>query len=58
MCRRHEIYRATGFVLLDLIQDTQVPVNPLQAPLQAKRIRELYEAVDTPQASTASIPST
>ncbi|MHB9097348.1 MAG: DNA polymerase Y family protein [Syntrophales bacterium] len=46
MYRRHETYRATGVVLLDLVQDTQVQYSFFEDPLRAEKVRELYEAVD------------
>ena len=46
MYRRCEIYRATGVVLLDLVQDTPIQYSLFEDPLKAEKIRELYEAVD------------
>ena len=46
MYRRYEIYRATGVVLLDLVQDTPIQYSLFEDPLKAEKIRELYEAVD------------
>ncbi|MBU3932148.1 MAG: DNA polymerase IV [Proteobacteria bacterium] len=46
MYRRYEIYRATGVVLLDLVQDTRIQYSLFEDPLKAEKIRELYEAVD------------
>ena len=46
MYRRHDLYRATGVVLLDLVRDTQIQYSLFEDPLKAERIRELYEAVD------------
>ncbi|OGP84158.1 MAG: DNA polymerase IV [Deltaproteobacteria bacterium RBG_16_58_17] len=46
MYRRCEIYRATGVVLLDLVQDTRIQYSLFEDPLKAEKIRELYEAVD------------
>ncbi|MBU4074776.1 MAG: DNA polymerase IV [Proteobacteria bacterium] len=47
MYRRYEIYRATGVVLLDLVQDTRIQYSLFEDPLKAEKIRELYEAVDS-----------
>ena len=44
--RRHNLYRATGVVLLDLVRDIQIQYSLFEDPLKAERIRELYEAVD------------
>jgi DNA polymerase-4/DNA polymerase V len=44
--RRHNLYRATGVVLLDLVRDMQIQYSLFEDPLKAERIRELYEAVD------------
>ncbi len=46
MYRRYEIYRATGVVLLDLVQDIRIQYSLFEDPLKAEKIRELYEAVD------------
>ncbi|MBA4423046.1 MAG: DNA polymerase IV, partial [Syntrophus sp. (in: bacteria)] len=46
MYRRHDLYRATGVVLLDLVRDIQIQYSLFEDPLKAERIRELYEAVD------------
>jgi hypothetical protein len=46
MYRRHDLYRATGAVLLDLVQDTRIQYSLFDDPLKAEKIRELYEAVD------------
>jgi DNA polymerase-4/DNA polymerase V len=46
MYKRYEIYRATGVVLMDLVQDTQIQYSLFEDPLRAEKIRELYEAVD------------
>jgi DNA polymerase-4/DNA polymerase V len=45
--RRHDIYRATGVVLLDLVPDAPTQYSLFEDPLKAEKIRELYEAVDT-----------
>ncbi|MHB8772155.1 MAG: DNA polymerase Y family protein [Syntrophales bacterium] len=45
--QRHDIYRATGVVLLDLIPDVPVQYSLFEDPLKAEKIRGLYEAVDT-----------
>jgi DNA polymerase-4/DNA polymerase V len=47
MYRRYEPYRATGVILLDLVQDTRIQYSLFEDPLKAEKIRELYEAVDT-----------
>ena len=47
MYRRHDLYRATGVVLLDLVRDMQIQYSLFEDPLKAERIRELYEAVDS-----------
>jgi nucleotidyltransferase/DNA polymerase involved in DNA repair len=44
--RRHDLYRATGVVLIDLVQDTRIQYSLFEDPLRAEKIRELYEAVD------------
>ena len=44
--RRHELYRATGVVLIDLVLDTPTQYSLFEDPLKAEKIRELYEAVD------------
>jgi nucleotidyltransferase/DNA polymerase involved in DNA repair len=44
--RRHDLYRATGVVLLELVRDTQIQYSLFEDPLKAEKIRELYEAVD------------
>ena len=44
--RRHDLYRATGVVLIDLVQDTRIQYSLFEDPLKAEKIRELYEAVD------------
>ena len=46
MYKRYEIYRATGIVLMDLVQDTRIQYSLFEDPLRAEKIRELYEAVD------------
>jgi len=46
MYKRYDIYRATGVVLMDLVQDTQIQYSLFEDPLRAEKIRELYEAVD------------
>jgi hypothetical protein len=46
MYKRCGIYRATGVVLMDLVQDTQIQYSLFEDPLKAEKIRELYEAVD------------
>ena len=46
MYKRYELYRATGVVLMDLVQDTQIQYSLFEDPLKAEKIRELYEAVD------------
>jgi DNA polymerase-4/DNA polymerase V len=46
MYRHYERYRATGVVLMDLIQDRQVQYSLFEDPLKAEKIRELYGAVD------------
>jgi DNA polymerase-4/DNA polymerase V len=46
MYKRYEPYRATGIVLMDLVQDTQIQYSLFEDPLKAEKIRELYEAVD------------
>jgi hypothetical protein len=40
------LYRATGIVLMDLVQDTRIQYSLFEDPLRAEKIRELYEAVD------------
>jgi nucleotidyltransferase/DNA polymerase involved in DNA repair len=47
MYKRYATYRATGVVLMDLVQDTQIQYSLFEDPLKAEKIRELYEAVDT-----------
>ena len=42
----NELYRATGVVLMDLVQDTRIQYSLFEDPLKAEKIRELYEAVD------------
>ncbi|MHB8910910.1 MAG: DNA polymerase Y family protein [Syntrophales bacterium] len=44
---RHDLYRATGVVLIDLVEDTRIQYSLFEDPLKAEKIRELYEAVDT-----------
>jgi DNA polymerase-4/DNA polymerase V len=44
--QRHDLYRATGVVLIDLVQDTRIQYSLFEDPLKAEKIRELYEAVD------------
>ena len=46
MYKRYGLYRATGVVLMDLIQDTRIQYSLFEDPLRAEKIRELYEAVD------------
>ena len=46
MYQRHDLYRATGVVLMDLVQDTRIQYSLFEDPLKAEKIRELYEAVD------------
>jgi DNA polymerase-4/DNA polymerase V len=46
MYRRRELYRATGVVLLDLVQDAPLQYSLFDDPLKAEKIRELYAAVD------------
>ncbi|MDP3097941.1 MAG: DNA polymerase IV, partial [Syntrophales bacterium] len=46
MYKRYELYRATGIVLMDLVQDTRIQYSLFEDPLRAEKIRELYEAVD------------
>jgi len=41
-----ETYRATGVILLDLVQDLQMQYSLFEDPLRAEKIRELYGAVD------------
>jgi hypothetical protein len=41
-----EIYRATGFVLLDLEADNNTQYNLFDNPVQAEKIKELYNAAD------------
>ncbi|MBU2055202.1 MAG: DNA polymerase IV [Proteobacteria bacterium] len=45
--RRYDLYRATGVVLLDLVQDTRIQYSLFEDHLKAEKIRELYEAVDS-----------
>ncbi|SEM77477.1 DNA polymerase-4 [Syntrophus gentianae] len=45
--REKELYRATGVVLLELTQDTNVQYSLFESPMKAEKIRELYEAVDS-----------
>jgi hypothetical protein len=46
MYKRYESYRATGIVLMDLVQDKRIQYSLFEDPLRAEKIRELYEAVD------------
>jgi DNA polymerase-4/DNA polymerase V len=41
-----DIYRATGVVLLDLEPDTNIQYSLFDNPLQAEKIRDLYDVVD------------
>jgi DNA polymerase-4/DNA polymerase V len=41
-----DIYRATGVVLLDLEPDTNIQYSLFDNPLQAERIRSLYDVAD------------
>jgi len=45
--REKELYRATGVVLLELTQDTNIQYSLFESPMKAEKIRELYEAVDS-----------
>jgi DNA polymerase-4/DNA polymerase V len=47
MYRRHETYRATGVVLLDLVRNEPLQYSLFEDPLKAEKIRELYDAVDS-----------
>jgi nucleotidyltransferase/DNA polymerase involved in DNA repair len=44
--RPQDVYRATGVVLLDLEQDTNIQYTLFDDPVQAEKIRELYNAAD------------
>ena len=46
MYKRYATYRATGVVLMDLMQNTRIQYSLFEDPLRAEKIRELYEAVD------------
>lgn len=41
------MYRATGVVLLDLMEDTNIQYSLFESPLRAEKIEKLYEATDT-----------
>lgn len=41
-----KIYRATGTVLLDLVQDRNVQYSLFENPMRAEKIRRLYRAAD------------
>ncbi len=47
MVKRHENYRATGVVLLDLVRNEPLQYSLFEDPLKAEKIRELYDAVDS-----------
>ncbi len=47
MFRPRDLYRATGVVLLDLVQDTPVQYSLFEDPMKAEKVRGLYEAVDS-----------
>ncbi|PKN59837.1 MAG: hypothetical protein CVU53_06200 [Deltaproteobacteria bacterium HGW-Deltaproteobacteria-11] len=42
----HDLFRATGIVLADLVRDTQTQYSLFEDPLRAEKVRELYEAMD------------
>jgi len=44
--QKNELYRATGVVLLELTQDTNIQYSLFESPMKAEKIRELYEAID------------
>jgi len=46
MYKRYATYRATGVVLMALVQDAQIQYSLFEDPIRAEKIRELYEAVD------------
>jgi len=45
--QKNELYRATGVVLLELTQDTNIQYSLFESPMKAEKIRELYEAIDS-----------
>jgi nucleotidyltransferase/DNA polymerase involved in DNA repair len=44
--RGHTLYRATGIVLLDLIEDNHIQYPLFESPLRIEKIERLYEATD------------
>ena len=44
--REHELYRATGIILLELTIDTNRQYSLFEDPVKAEKIKELYEAID------------
>ncbi len=44
--RPRDLYRATGVVLLDLVQETPAQYSLFEDPLKAEKVRGLYRAVD------------
>lgn len=46
MFGRHNLYRATGIVLADLVQDAQIQYSLFEDPLRVEKVRELYGAMD------------
>jgi DNA polymerase-4/DNA polymerase V len=47
MLERHNLYRATGIVLADLVPDAQIQYYLFEDPLRTEKVRELYGAVDS-----------
>ncbi len=44
--RPHELYRATGVILLDLVSDTNVQYTLFDDPVQAEKIKDVYTVAD------------
>jgi DNA polymerase-4/DNA polymerase V len=44
--RREDLYRSTGVILAELKPDRNVQYTLFESPLQAEKVRDLYEAVD------------
>ena len=47
MYKPHEIYRATGVILLDLDQDRERQYSLFEDPVKPEKIRTLYEGIDS-----------